>query len=218
MLKWPYNGHWETINERMGKLKILLIGATGLLGTAIAKELEGKHEIIRAARKNADVEVDITEPLLIREMYEQVGKVDAVVSATGTAHFGPLEELTPELNEITIKSKLKGQINLVLLGLDHVNDRGSFTLTTGIIMDEPIVQGASSAMANGAVKAFVKSAAIEMPRGIRINSVSPNVFQEAMDELADYFPGFDPIPVSKAALAFRKSIEGAQTGQNYEVY
>ncbi|QQK75585.1 short chain dehydrogenase [Salicibibacter cibarius] len=199
-------------------MKILLIGATGLLGNAVAKELEGKHEIIRAARHNADVEVDITKPDSIKRMFEQVGKVDAVISATGHAHFGALEEITPELNEESIESKLKGQVNLVLLGMDHVNDDGSFTLTTGVIMDEPILHGASSAMANGAVKSFAKSAAIEMPRGIRINSVSGTVFQESPEGLRAYFPGFDPIPVSKAALAFRKSVEGAQTGQSYEIY
>lgn len=199
-------------------MKILLIGATGLLGNAVAKELEGKHEIIRAARHDADVTVDITKPDSIQKMFEHVGQVDAVVSATGMAHFGAVDELTPELNEFTIENKLKGQINLVLLGMDHVKDGGNFTLTTGIVMDDPIAHGASSAMANGGVKAFVKSAAIEMPRGIRINSVNPSVFQEAMGHLGDYFPGFDPIPVSKVALAFRKSIEGAQTGQSYDIY
>lgn len=199
-------------------MKILLIGATGLLGKAIAKELEGKHEIIRAARHNADVEVDITKPHRIKEMFEQVGKVDAVICAAGNAHFGPLKEITPELNENTIESKLKGQINLILLGMEHVNDGGSFTLTTGVIMDEPIYQGASSAMANGAVKAFVKSAATEAPRGIRINSVSPTVFQESSEELREFFPGFEPVPLSKVALAFRKSVEGVQTGQSYEIY
>ncbi|GAB3043666.1 hypothetical protein GCM10027286_02540 [Virgibacillus ainsalahensis] len=115
------------------------------MGKAITKKLVGKHEIIRAARHNADVEVDITKPDQIRKMFAQVGKVDAVVSATGHAHFGAIEDITPELNEITIEIKLKGQINLVLLGMDHVNDGGSFTLTTGIIMDEPIARGASSA-------------------------------------------------------------------------
>ncbi|MDY0396118.1 short chain dehydrogenase [Virgibacillus halophilus] len=199
-------------------MKILLIGATGLLGKAISKELEGKHDIIRAARHNADVKVDITKPHRIKEMFEQVGKVDAVISATGNAHFGPLEEITPELNEITIESKLKGQINLVLLGMSHVNDGGSFTLTTGVIMDEPIYQGASSAMANGAVKAFVKSAATEAPRGIRLNSVSPTVFQESPEKLREFFPGFEPVPLSKVALAFRKSVEGVQTGKSYEIY
>src|SRR5699024_8982448 len=151
-------------------------------------------------------------------MFEQVGKVDAVISATGDAHFGPLEEITPELNEITIESKLKGQINLVLLGMDYVNDGGSFTLTTGVIMDEPIFQGASSAMANGAVKAFAKSAAAEAPRGIRINSVSPTVFQESSDKLRDFFPGFEPVALSRVAKTFRKSVEGVQTGQSFEIY
>lgn len=199
-------------------MKILLIGATGLLGTAVTKELETKHEIIRAARHNADVEVDITKPDSIKKMFEKVGKVDAVISATGDAYFGPLEDITPELNEVTIDSKLKGQVNLVLLGMDYVNDNGSFTLTTGIIMDEPIYQGASSAMANGAVKAFVKSAAAEAPRGIRINSVSPTVFQESSEDLRAFFPGFEPAPLSKVALSFRKSVEGVQTGQSYEIY
>lgn len=195
-----------------------MIGATGLLGTAVKKELEGRHEIISAARKNADVKVDMTDPQSIRGMYQQVGKVDAVVSAAGSAHFDALEDLTPEANEETIENKLKGQMNLVLLGLDHVSDGGSFTLTTGIMMEDPIAHGTSAAMANGAIDAFARSAAIEMPRGLRVNSVSPNVFEEAMDRLGDFFPGFDAVPVSKVALAFRKSIEGAQSGQSYKVY
>lgn len=199
-------------------MRILIVGATGLLGKALVKTLEGEHEIIRAARNHADVEVDITKPERIKEMFEEVGQVDAVICAAGAAHFGPLEEITPELNETTIESKLKGQVNLVLLGMDYVKDDGSFTLVTGVIMDEPIYQGASSAMANGAVKAFVKSAAAEAPRGIRINSVSPTVFAEASEELRAFFPGFTPVPLSQVTAAFKKSVEGIQTGQSYEVY
>lgn len=199
-------------------MKILIVGATGTLGTAVRRELEQNHEIITAGRKGADVTVDMSVPESIIAMYEAVGKVDAVICTAGQAYFGPLQELTPERNEIAVLGKLKGQINLVLLGLDHVHDQGSFTLTTGIIMDSPIVGGISSAMAGGAIKAFVQSAAIEMPRGIRINNVSPNVLEESMDTYGPYFPGFEPIPARRAALAFRKSVEGAQTGQTYTVY
>lgn len=199
-------------------MKIIIVGASGTIGQAVAKELGKKHEIIRAGRNGMDVTVDITSMESIKNMYEQVGKVDAVISATGGAHFASITELTPELNEIGIESKLKGQINLVLLGMNYVNDSGSFTLTTGIMMDDPIPLGASAAMANGGVKAFVKSASIEMPRGIRINSVSPNVLQESLGKYGDFFPGFEAVPASRVALAFKKSVEGAQTGQNYEVY
>lgn len=199
-------------------MRVLLIGASGTIGSAVRKELEARHEVISAGRNGADVTVDITSTDSIEAMYQTVGKVDAVISATGGTYFGSLLELTPENNEISIQSKLKGQINLVLLGLNHVNDQGSFTLTTGIIMDDPIVGGASSAMAGGAIRAFVKAAAIEMPRGIRINNVSPTVLVEAMQTYGDSFPGYEPVPASRVAQAYRKSVEGAQTGQTFTVY
>lgn len=199
-------------------MKILVIGASGTIGQAIVNELKQENEIIQAGRNGKDVKVDITSVDSIKMMYDQVGKVDAVVNAAGGAKFAPITELTPELNEVGITSKQKGQINLVLLGMDYVTDNGSFTLTTGVMMDDPIKQGASIAMVNGAVKHFVKGAAIEMPRGIRINSVSPNVVQESLNKLRDYFPGFEAVPVSRVALAFKKSVYGLQTGQNYEVY
>ncbi|MBF2555547.1 short chain dehydrogenase [Listeria marthii] len=199
-------------------MKILLIGASGTLGSAVKERLEKKAEVITAGRHSGDVTVDITSVDSIKKMYAQVGKVDAIVSATGSATFSPLTELTPEKNAVTISSKLGGQINLVLLGIDSLNDNGSFTLTTGIMMEDPIVQGASAAMANGAVTAFAKSAAIEMPRGIRINTVSPNVLEESWDKLEPFFQGFIPVPAAKAARAFEKSVFGAQTGQSYKVY
>ncbi|MGI1805977.1 short chain dehydrogenase [Exiguobacterium sp. TDN 0502] len=199
-------------------MRILVVGASGTIGQAVVEQLGERHDIIRAGRSGADVQVDITSEASIRAMYETVGSVDAVISATGGAHFGPLTDLTPELNQIGIDSKLKGQVNLVLLGLKSVRDGGSFTLTTGIMMDDPIRQGASAALANGGVKAFVHAAAIEMPRGIRINSVSPNVLIESLEKYGPFFRGFEAVPASSVATAFEKSVEGAQTGQNYEVY
>ncbi|WP_341777077.1 short chain dehydrogenase [Listeria monocytogenes] len=199
-------------------MKILLIGASGTLGSAVKERLEKKAEVITAGRHSGDVTVDITSVDSIKKMYEQVGKVDTIVSATGSATFSPLTELTPEKNAVTISSKLGGQINLVLLGINSLNDNGSFTLTTGIMMEDPIVQGASAAMANGAVTAFAKSAAIEMPRGIRINTVSPNILEESWDKLESFFQGFVPVPAAKVARAFEKSVFGAQTGESYKVY
>ncbi|MFC0213734.1 short chain dehydrogenase [Paenibacillus chartarius] len=201
-------------------MRILLIGATGTIGSAVRSELSQRHEVIAAGsgRRQADVTVDMASADSIAAMYSAVGKVDAVVSTAGHTYFGPLQELTPERNELSVLGKLKGQINLVLLGMPYVNDGGSFTLTTGILMDDPVAGGASAAMAGGAVQAFVRSAALEMPRGIRINNVSPNVVQESIETYGPYFAGFEPVPLSRVTLAYRKSVEGAQTGQTYKVY
>jgi NAD(P)-dependent dehydrogenase (short-subunit alcohol dehydrogenase family) len=199
-------------------MKLLIIGATGTIGSAVYKELSAEHEIITAGRSGGDVYVDMKSPASIISMYQAVGKVDAVISTAGDTHFGPLIELTPAKNEVSITSKLTGQVNLVLLGLNHINDFGSFTLTTGVIMDDPIKGGVSAAMASGAIKAFVQSSAIEMPRGIRINNVSPNILEESIEKYGPSFPGFVPVPANRVAKAYRKSVEGAQTGQTYRVY
>ena len=199
-------------------MKVLLIGANGTIGRAVRKQLEMRHEVVTAGRNEAELLVDITSPNSIKEMYLKIGKVDAVICAAGATFFGPLTELTPEKNEQSIQSKLKGQVNLVLLGHEHVNNSGSFTLTTGIIMEDPIVGGVSAAMVGGAIKAFVESAAFELPRGIRINHVSPTVIAESIEKYGPYFPGFEPVSAYRVAKAYQKSVEGGQSGKTYRVY
>jgi NAD(P)-dependent dehydrogenase (short-subunit alcohol dehydrogenase family) len=198
-------------------MKILIIGASGTIGQAIVKELEPRHELIRVGKSRGNVQVDITDPRSIRAMYERVGRVDSVVSACGNVHFGPLSDMTPELYDIGLKDKLMGQVNLVLLGREFVNDGGSFTLTSGVVSWDPIRYGSSASMVNGALEAFTRAAALELPRGLRINTVSPTVIQESLPSYGPYFRGFEAVPAARAALAYSKSVEGAQTGQVYRV-
>jgi hypothetical protein len=110
-----------------------------------------------------------------------------------------------------------GQVNLVLEGTKYLNDGGSFTLVSGILGDEPIKAGANASMVNGAIDSFVRAAAIELPRGIRINSVSATMFAEALEHYGPYFRGFKPVPVADVALAFSRSVEGASTGQVFRI-
>ena len=114
---------------------------------------------------------------------------------------------------IGLRDKLMGQVNLVLIGREFITDGGSFTLTSGILSDEPIRFGSSASMVNAAIDGFVRGAAIELPRGLRVNSVSPTVVSESMPGYAPYFRGFKPIPAAEAALGYVRSGEGAQTGQ-----
>ncbi|GGJ88282.1 short chain dehydrogenase [Lentibacillus kapialis] len=199
-------------------MRILVVGASGTIGQKVVETLKPSHEVLRAGRNGADVKVDIMSPDSITAMYKSIGHIDAVINASGGANFKTVSDLTPELNEKGVESKLKGQINLVLLGREYLNNGGSFTLTTGVMMDDPIPMGSSAAMANGGVKAFVKAAAIEMPRGIRINCVSPNIVQESWEKLGHLFAGFTPVSAERVARAYVKSVEGSQNGQNYEVY
>lgn len=144
--------------------------------------------------------------------------IDYVIVAAGQTHYAKLEELTPENNMISVQGKLLGQVNIVLIGQHYINDKGSFTLVSGIIQDHPIEQGASSAMVNGAIDSFAKAAAFELPRGIRLNSVSPNLFVESAEKYKDFFIGFNPVPVEKVANTFIQSALGIETAQNFKIY
>jgi NAD(P)-dependent dehydrogenase (short-subunit alcohol dehydrogenase family) len=197
-------------------MKVVLVGASGLIGRAVAAELGPRHEIVAVSRKSG-VALDITDAGSIRAAFQKIGRVDAVVSTTGSATFGPLETLKPEDFEVGLKDKLMGQVRLVLIGREFVNDGGSFTLTSGILADEAIRAGCALSMVNGALNAFVMAAAVELPRGLRINVVSPGVITEAMEAYGPFFRGFEPVPAARAALAYSKSLEGVQTGQVYRV-
>jgi NAD(P)-dependent dehydrogenase (short-subunit alcohol dehydrogenase family) len=159
-------------------MRILVVGANGTVGHAAVKELSRRHEIVKAGRSGG-VTVDLMKEDSVRAMYAKLGKVDAVVCCAGHVHFGPVSAMTPEQFRKGLDDKLMGQVNLVLLGMAHVNDGGSFTLTSGVLDRDPVRQGANAAAVNGAIGAFVKGAAIEMPRGIRINAVSPGLLEES---------------------------------------
>lgn len=198
-------------------MKILLVGAQGTLGRAVASELGARHDIIAAGRNSGDVRIDLSDRASIAAALAQIGTVDAVISAAGNLAFGPLLDLTPEQWALGLNDKLMGQVNLALLAVPHLADGGSITLTTGVLAQDPIRYGASATLVNGAVEGFVRAAAIELPRGLRINAVSPGVLTESMPNYGPYFRGFESVPAARAALGFSRSAEGAQTGQVYRV-
>lgn len=194
-------------------MRILVVGASGTVGQAAIKALSARHQIVTAGRSAGDVTVDLMDEASVRAMFEKLGRLDAVVSAAGHVHFGPVATMTPAQFRKGLDDKLMGQINLVLIGLPHVNDGGSFTLTSGIIDRDPIRQGSNAAAVNGAIGGFVKGAAIEMPRGIRINAVSPGLLEESAQKYDGFFPGHEPVSSARVGLAYVKSVEGALTGQ-----
>ena len=194
-------------------MKVLIVGANGLLGSAAVAALKERHRVIEASR-SSDITVDLAEPDSIRRMFEEVGTVDAVISCTGSVPFKPLADLTEKDFRSGIDDKVLGQVNLVQIGADHVSDGGSFTLTSGVLAREPILTGAAASLANGALESFVMAAAAELPRRIRINAVSPTVLAEATG-YHEFFPGFSQVPAETVGRAYVKSVEGIQTGQIY---
>lgn len=197
--------------------KILLIGASGTIGQAVLANLAARHEVITVGRTSGTHRADFAQPGAVAALLKAVGKVDAIVSTAGNLHFGPLAEMTPEQFNLGLQDKLLGQVQLALLGQHYLNDGGSITLISGILGIEPIRNGAAATAVNAAIEGFVTAAAIELPRGIRINAVSPTILTESVASYGPFFPGFETVPAARAALAYQRSVEGGQTGRVYRV-
>src|SRR6476620_7395249 len=198
-------------------MKIVIVGATGTMGKYLVSAFEKDHEIIRVASKGGDFQADITSTESITNLYKQVGSFDALISTAGPTFVGPWQQLTDKEFRKGVEGKMMGQINLVLIGQHYINPGGSFTLITGALTHEPQKNFANASAANAAVEGFVKGAAIELEKGIRINAVSPGVIENS-PQYFPFFPGEVPVTMKQLEYGFRKSVSGANTGQVIRLY
>ncbi|RFZ86095.1 short chain dehydrogenase [Mucilaginibacter terrenus] len=197
-------------------MKIIIVGASGTIGKHVTAALQNDHEVIKVGSKSGDLQVDISSPDSIENLYKQAGQFDALINVSGDGHFGPLTSMKDADFRIGVESKLMGQVNLVLIGQHFINPKGSFTLTSGSLAEDPIVLGANLSAVNAAVNGFVKGAAIELENGVRINTVAPTVVEES-PAYFPFFPGQTPVTMQRVTQAYVKSVLGAQTGQVYFV-
>ena len=190
-------------------MRIVVVGATGTIGKAIVAALSRDHEVLPASRRSK-IAVDITDPQSIRAMYRTVGRIDALVSAAGDAKFAPLSQLTDANFQFSLNYKLMGQVNLVRFGMDAMNDGGSFTVTSGILARRAMPGSAAISLVNAGLEGFVRAAALEAPRGIRVNAASPPWITDTMKAL-----GMDPsggMAPEAAAQLYVRSVTSKQTG------
>jgi NAD(P)-dependent dehydrogenase (short-subunit alcohol dehydrogenase family) len=199
-------------------MKLLIVGGQGTIGNKVSAHFSKKHEIVIAGRVSGEVTVDIADSKSIKAMFESIGKIDAILCIAGEAKWAPFDSLTEEDFYIGLRSKLMGQVNLVRIGKDYLNAGGSFTLTTGILADHPVVMTASAAMVNGGIHSFVKAAALELKNEHRINAVSSGLVEDAIEKYEAYFPGHNPIPMKKVINGYVKSVEGKGTGEIIRMY
>lgn len=199
-------------------MRIVVIGASGTIGRAVVEALSAVGDEVVEVSRSTDPAVDITDPESVRALFADLGPVDGIVSTAGSAPFVSTADATPEQFAQGFADKLGGQIALALLGLPQLRDGGSITLTTGILAQHPIAGSVIAGTVNGGVEAFVATAATDLPRGIRINAVSPNVIAEALDRYASAFPGFHAVPAAEAAQAYVRSVHGVESGQVFRVW
>jgi NAD(P)-dependent dehydrogenase (short-subunit alcohol dehydrogenase family) len=201
----------ERALQHLSSMRILLIGATGTIGQAVTSALGTRHEVIPASRHKAHESVDISDPQSIKALFKRVGRVDAVVSAAGQAAFKPLAELSDTDFDFSIRNKLMGQVNVVRFGFSSIADNGSITITSGVLAQQPMQGAAAISLVNAGLEGFTRGAALEAPRGIRVNVVSPPWVTETLEAMG--MPTTGGLPAVVVARSYVESVEGRMTGQ-----
>jgi len=193
-------------------MKIIVIGATGTIGAKVTQALAANgHEVVSVARTSREIRVNLDEPATVRAMFDKIRDADAVISCAGNAVFKPFAQLTDADYELGLRSKLMGQVSLARIAKDHLRDGGSITLTTGILAMHPMPGSVSVSMVNAGLEGFVRAVALELPRNLRINAVSPPWVKETMVKLGmDPSPGLASADVAKAYVA---AVEGSHQGK-----
>ena len=199
-------------------MKIIIVGASGTIGKPVTEELKKRHEVITVGSNSGEIRMDMTSLASIKEMYDKVGAFDALVCIAGKAAMKPLSEMKEEHFYVGIQSKMMGQINLVLEGQHRINDKGSFTLISGVLNEDPVRGSAAQGSVNGAINSFTISAACELERGVRINTVCPALVEDSEEQLGPKFPGHTPVSMRRVVDAYIKSVEGIRSGEVIKVY
>lgn len=192
-------------------MRVIVVGATGTIGSAVVAALSARHEVVAVGNKSGAIRVDLVSTESITRMLTAIGSFDALVCTAGRAAFGSLDELKDADFQLGLSNKLMGQVNLVRIGRQFANDRASFTLTSGLLSREPMKGSASISMVNAGIEGFARAAALELPRGIRINVVSPPWVTETL--IARKMDPSIGLPAATVAQAYLAGVEGTATGQ-----
>ena len=199
-------------------MKVIVVG-NGTVGSAVQQALrEHGHDVVDIGRTRGTYKGDTTNIDELRALFPVLAPFDAVANAAGDAFLVPLAESTDEQWAASIEGKGMGQINLVRAALPHISDGGSFTLVSGILGDEFNIAGSIGSTVDYMVEGFVKGAATELPRGLRINCVSPTVLAESPPPVHAVFPGFTPVPAAEVAQAYFRAISNPITGRILKVH
>ncbi len=194
-------------------MKVIIVGASGKIGSRVAERLSGKHEVIRVGSRSGDIVCDYTSEPSVAALFEQAGAVDALIVAVGgDSKFKPYPELTDEDYRFGCERKLVAQARLVRFGERFLNANGSITLTSGFLSHYPNPHSIGTGPFNAAINAFVQHTAPLLSKGIRLNVVSPAPVVEP-DQV-----GKGLVTADQVAEFYVEAVEGSARGEVFRAW
>lgn len=124
--------------------------------------------------------------------------------------MGPFHSQSDEDIDLAINSKLKGQINLIRVGVHAVKENSFILVTTGSASHSFMPGTSSITIANTGLEGDIRSINIEKFNGVRINVVSPALIKETAEMMNLDIP--DAISAADTASVYKMVTESEESG------
>lgn len=187
-------------------MKILVVGATGTIGTAVTAALTARGHTVLPASRSGEIKVDVERPATVDAVFTAEPGIEHVVCCAGSGSLVPVDGGTDEEFVQGLQGKLLGQVFLLRRAIPRLPDGGSVTLTAGRI-PETLRGSAFGVLTNAGLEAFVAAAARELPRGLRVNAVSPGWVSETLAALGEPEGG---TPAADVARSYVETVENTE--------
>lgn len=157
----------------------VVVGGTHGMGEATARLLRDEGaDVLVTGRRSGDVHLDLTDlrglDALADAVRSRFGQVDLLHLNAGYAQLEPYDAVTEERYDRTFAVNTRGLFFAVQRLAPLVRDGGAIVVTSSVAdqggSPDMLVYGAAKAAARSLVAGF---AAALLPRGIRVNAVSP---------------------------------------------
>ena len=189
-------------------MKIIIVGAAGRIGKEVDQALSDGNEIIRVGVRSGDFQCDYTDIESVKNMFVEVGEFDSLISVAGRDRiFESFQDLDDEDYRHGFERKFLGQIRFLKYGEKTIRDNGSFVFTSGFLSHYPNPVSIATGPLNAAIDTFVNNTASMLPRGIRINVVSPAPIVEPVQE------GNGLVTAAETVKLYVQAVEDNITGQ-----
>lgn len=168
---------------------VLVAGATGGLGSEIAKNLERRGAVLTLVARRHDVlaaldvpghrvALDLLDPqsceAAVRAAVEHAGKLDVVVNAVGVVAFGPVEDLSIDTMEELFMTNAFLPIMLTKAALGALSPGGVIVNIPGVIAERNLPGMAAYGASKAAARSFDEALAREARRRkIRVIDARP---------------------------------------------
>ncbi|CAN5651342.1 hypothetical protein BH11ACT8_BH11ACT8_09650 [soil metagenome] len=179
--------------------RVLVVGATGVLGGLTARALVGRGARVAVTGRRPDALAEVaaacgTEPIpldlldieacaaAVAAAAEQLGGLDAVIVATGVPAFGPAVETDPAVAEELFAVNTLGPMAVVRAAATHLGENGVVAVLSAILADVPTNQMADYSASKAALSAWLGVVRRENRRRFAVIDVRPPHLDTGLSE------------------------------------